>query len=103
MGNSQQAGRLCEMLLEQAPACNWALDRDLSFHAVYGNAAAFFERPAAGLDGRNLLDVLPSPQHAAWRQRLDRVFGGEIVLFRERRPPRLFSVALYPLRQGEAV
>lgn len=98
MGNSQQSARLCEMLLDQGPACHWALDRDLTIRGIFGNSAPLFSRASTELSGTRLTDALPSGQVPAWRDRVKRVFCGEAALFRETRASRLFSISLYPIR-----
>lgn len=103
MGDSLQAGWLCELLLEQGPACGWALDRSLRFHHVFGGSHLVFGRPSAELRGLKLSEALPGGADQIWRQRAERVFCGETLLFRERHSARLFSVAMYPVRDSGAI
>jgi signal transduction histidine kinase len=100
MENSPQAGRLCELLLEQGPGCSWLLDRHLHFLRVFGNALPLFGKPAADLTGAGLLGVLPPAHHDPWRERVERVFGGETLVFRERSASNLpFSITHFPVRE----
>ena len=103
MGDSLQAGWLCELLLEQGPACGWALDRSLRFHQLFGDSHLVFGRPSAELRGLKLSEALPAGEDQVWRQRAERVFCGEKLLFREKHSSRLFSVAMYPVRDAGAI
>lgn len=103
MENSPQAGWLCELLLEQGPGCSWLLDRHLHFVRVFGNSLPLFGKPPAGLAGARLLDVLPPAQHDPWRERIERVFGGETLVCRERSTSTLvFSIIHFPVRDEGA-
>lgn len=103
MGDSLQAGWLCELLLDQGPACGWALDRNLRFLHVFGGSHLVFGRPAAELRGLKLSEALAGGADQVWRQRAERVFCGETLLFREKHCARLFSVAMYPARDSGAI
>ena len=98
MGNSQQAKRLCEMLLEQAPACTWMLRRDLTFERVFGISAPLFGKPPEALAGHPLLDSVPHERRTAWQERIERVFRGESIILRERFASGLFSMVHFPMR-----
>jgi signal transduction histidine kinase len=90
-------------LLRQSPACAWLLQRDGTFHAVYGDAPRLFGRTAEALENLDFVDLLEPPARAAWIGRLERVFTGETVgaacRFVEGAPT--FSIAMFPVRPPE--
>lgn len=103
MGDSLQARWLCELLLEQGPACGWALDRSLRFHHISGGSHLIFGRPAADLRGLELAEAFSGEDCGTWQSRVERVFNGETLLFKETLSARLFFIALFPLREDGEV
>jgi signal transduction histidine kinase len=67
---------VARLVLDQAPACHWALNRDRVFVEFLGNGA-LFGCPADQLLGRSLREVLPLSSHQLWEDRIGQVFNGE--------------------------
>jgi signal transduction histidine kinase len=100
MASAREAVRPTELLLDQAPGCNWLLTSDLVFHSVHGDAQPLFGRPASDLRHASLAEVLPPEALAAWSEQIRRVFGGEALRFDEQRAQAGFSVHLFPVRHA---
>jgi len=94
---------LCEMLLRQSPGCAWLLQRDGTFHDVYGDTPRVFGRPAADLERLNFADLSVPPARSLWIGRLERVFEGETLVapgrFGEGAPA--FSITMFPVQPPE--
>jgi len=95
---------LCEMLLQQSPACAWLLKPDQTFEALYGHAPRLFSRTAAQLRTVAFADLFPPPARPAWTARLARVFKGETVSATGRFSPEgsPYSITLFPVRRPGA-
>jgi signal transduction histidine kinase len=97
---SLPAAALCEMLLRQSPGCAWLLQRDGTFHAVYGGASRIFGRPAAELQTLRFADLFAPPSRPSWTTRLERVFAGETLCavsrFGEGAPT--FAITMFPIQ-----
>jgi PAS domain S-box-containing protein len=85
-------------LIQQSPACYWALDPEGRFHFASGNTIPLFGKPAADLGGRLLADLLPEDDAKLWLGRIRQTIAGESGLRRERIGESLFGVISYPLR-----
>ena len=93
------AAALCEELLRQSPGCAWLLNRDATFHAVYGDAPRVFGRAAAELQNLKFTDLLAATARPSWIRRLERVFAGETagVAVRFAADAPAFSIAMFPV------
>jgi signal transduction histidine kinase len=88
---------LADAFLEQSPACNWIVDRDLVFRCVYGDAAAVLGKPAAALMGRPLSEALDAESAGLWKQRIERAFAGELLALRDRQGSRTWNISVFPI------
>jgi signal transduction histidine kinase len=89
---------LCEAFLDQSPACHWILDGDGVFVKIYGEPSPIFNRRRADLIGRKLDDALDAEQARAWRDRVARILGGELLRLRERHGGALWNISVFPIR-----
>src|SRR5437762_1870703 len=99
----QNAGGLAELLLEQAPACQWIAGANFRFEKVYGDSVPLFGKTRAELAGRSFEDFPDREQSAIWRERFARALEGEIVVLHERRGDTTWRVSLFPLRVDGAI
>src|SRR5262245_42647572 len=97
-----ESGSLAEVYLEQSPACHWIAGSDGRFLRVYGDASAFFGRPAAELAGSSLTD-LPPEQAALWQSRFKRVLSGEQLTLNERCRKASWYVTVFPVHEEGSV
>ncbi len=94
---------LLQAFLEQGPACHWIIDPRHVFQIVYGDSAGLLGKPAAELQGQTLAAVFGAAAAPAWKDRLDRVWKGEVVRLRERRGTSTWFIALFPIRRDTKV
>jgi len=94
------AAALCEMLLRQSPGCAWLLQRDGTFHAIYGDAPRVFGRPAAEVETLRFADLFAPPARATWTARVERVFAGRTLgaAGRFSESGAAFSISMFPVR-----
>lgn len=92
--------QICQMLFDQGPVCHWALDRDARFVLVSGDSQPVFGHPAGALVGGDFPASLPEQSAAQWHGRVARAFAGESFVLRESVAGRIFSLSLFPLRNG---
>jgi PAS domain S-box-containing protein len=88
-------------LIQQSPACYWALDPDGRFRFACGNTIPLFGKPAADLQGRLVAGLLPEDQAEKWSAHIRRTIAGESILRRERIGESLFGVRSYPVRSPD--
>jgi signal transduction histidine kinase len=88
---------LSEAFLEQSAACHWLVNSEGLFHAVYGDSAGLFGRPASDLTGRPVAQAFDPEDVPLWRDRFARVFEGERLTLRERRRGSTWYIALFPV------
>jgi len=69
-------------LVQQGPACYWALDAAGRFRFASGNTSPLFGKPAAELSGRLLADLMPEDEAHKWMGRIHHTIAGESVLRR---------------------
>jgi len=93
----EQPERLSDEFLEQAPACHWVVDSELRFVRISGHSEPIFGKSAARLKGRLIME-LPEPEAAAWKNRFERVFEGEVLTLRERDGQTAWGISLFPIR-----
>jgi PAS domain S-box-containing protein len=95
-------GNLACLLLQQSPACTWAVSRQGIFQQFYGDPSAIFGKSGKDLAGRAVTEALPLDQARTWVDRFSRAFLGEIVSLRENTPGAVWNVSVFPLRvEGE--
>jgi PAS domain S-box-containing protein len=85
-------------LIQQSPACFWALDASGRFQYVSDNARPFFGKDPAELRGRVVDEVLPADQAQKWRGRIRHTIAQGYSVRRERIAGVLWGVVGYPLR-----
>jgi signal transduction histidine kinase len=89
---------LSEPLLEQSPACHWAVTAAGVFHTIYGDPSCILGKPASELLGRKVADVLEPGLAATWKGRFAQALSGETLTLRERCGESSWSVTIFPLR-----
>ena len=96
-------GWLPEAFLEHCPACQWTIDREGYFHAIYGDSSPLFDKTASELQGQPT-SSLGTELAPLWSNRFARVFDGEILNLRERRGNSTWYVTVFPIRrEGQVV
>ena len=95
----EDAGRVLEDFLRQAPACHWITDASGVFRRVYGDSSSLFGKPPAKLRGRALSRALDRTRAKTWRGRMERVLGGETLLLRERHGRATWYLSVFPIRR----
>jgi signal transduction histidine kinase len=89
---------LADAFLEQSAAIHWILDRNGRFLRVYGDPSPVLQRRAPELLDRTLDQALDPDRAAAWRDRLDRAFAGELLRLRERHGGAFWNMSVFPIR-----
>lgn len=97
------AGWLPEALLQQSPACFWAVTPKGVFRSIYGDPSSLFGKPAAALKGKAAATVLHTRLANTWTGRFARAFAGETLLLRERRGNSTWYVSLFPIRRRRRI
>jgi PAS domain S-box-containing protein len=90
-------GSLSDAFLEQSPACNWIVDRELIFRRVYGDPLPILGRTAGELLGRSVTEALDPECGLAWKERFERAFQGESLTLRERHGNRSWNISVFPI------
>jgi len=88
-------------LIQQNPACFWALDASGRFLYISGNAEPYFGKNAGELRGRLIDEVLPLDEAHKWRARIRHTIAEGHSFRRERIGEVLWGVGFYPLRSPE--
>ncbi len=91
---------LADAFLEQSAACHWIVDRDGVFQRIYGDPSPIFAKRAADLLGRAMNEVLEPGQARAWKARVARAFGGELLPLRERYGGATWNISVFPIYIG---
>ncbi len=95
-------GKFGDLLLQQSPACSWAVSAAGIFQEFYGDPTAILGRPAEELAGCAVADALPRDRAQPWIHRFSRALSGETVTVREQSGEVCWIVSVFPLRaQGE--
>ena len=97
------AGWLPKALLDQSPACYWAVSPKGIFRYIYGDPSVLFGKPACEMKGRAAAAVLHLNLAKTWEDRFARAFAGETLLLRERRGPSTWYVSVFPLRRQRRI
>jgi len=93
-----ESGNLAQLLLEQSPACTWAVNLKGIFQQFYGDPTAIFGKPAKDLARRAVTEALPQDQARTWIERFSRAFHGETVSLRESTRDSVWNVSVFPVR-----
>jgi two-component system NarL family sensor kinase len=88
---------LAEAFLDHSAACHWILDRAGVFQRVWGDPSPVLGKRAEELVNRSLSKTLPSDQARNWRDRIDRIFAGELLRLRERHGGAVWHLAAFPI------
>jgi len=88
---------LSDAFLEQSPACNWIVDRELIFRRIYGDPLPILSRTAGELMDRSVTEVLDPEGGLAWKERFERAFQGESLTLRERQGNRSWNISIFPI------
>ena len=88
-------------LIQQSPACYWALDGSGRFLHISGNTLRFFGKNAEELRSRLLDDVLPADEVHKWRARIRHTIAEGHSQRRERIGDVLWGVVCFPLRHPD--
>jgi PAS domain S-box-containing protein len=91
-------GNLANLLLEQSPACAWAVSLQGIFQKFYGDPSGIFGKSAEDLAGHAVTEALPQDQARTWVDRFARAFLGEIVSLRENARNAVWNVSVFPIR-----
>jgi PAS domain S-box-containing protein len=91
-------GNLANLLLEQSPACSWAVSLQGIFQVFYGDPSPIFGKSAQDLAGRAVTEALPQDQARTWIDRFSRAFSGEVVSLRENTRKAVWNVSVFPIR-----
>lgn len=91
-------GNLANLLLEQSPACSWAVSLQGIFQEFYGDPSSIFGKSAEDLAGRAVTEALSQDQSRTWIERFSRAFLGEIVSLRENTRNAVWNVSVFPIR-----
>jgi signal transduction histidine kinase len=94
---------LVHAVLDQSPACYWIIDAQHVFHSVFGDSTHVLGKPAAELKGQPLTAVFSRHVAETWKGRLDRVWGGDVVMLRERRGTSTWFISLFPIRRKSQI
>jgi PAS domain S-box-containing protein len=97
------AAWLAEALLQQSPACQWAVTAAGVFYRIYGDPAPIFGKEASELAGRSAAEALVPELASVWRDRFARALEGETVVLRERRGEAIWYLAVFPIRLGREI
>ncbi len=103
--HSPYPGKVCDLLLQQSPICQWAINAECNLVYVHGNSGPIPGKPPDELQGRNLSDLLSPEAFDLWAPRIRLCFAGESAEFRESFGTHSVSVHLFPLRaaSGEVI
>jgi PAS domain S-box-containing protein len=99
---SDPGGWIERALVQQSPACYWALDASGRFLYISGECKPFFGRTAEELSGRLLDGAIPPDQVQKWRSRIRHTISEGKSLRRERVRGVLWGVLCFPLRNPES-
>jgi signal transduction histidine kinase len=86
-----------EVLLDQAPACQWIVNGDGVFEQIYGDTMPLFGKPTAEVAGQPAASVMKPAILPVWQERFSRAFAGESFMLRERQDERVWCIAVFPL------
>lgn len=89
---------LADAFLEQSAACHLIFDRSCVFQRVYGDPSPILGRRSPELVGRTPMEVLDPDLGLAWRNRIARALGGELLRLRERHGGAVWNIAVFPIR-----
>jgi PAS domain S-box-containing protein len=89
-------------LVQQSPACHWALDASGRFRYFSGNGRSFFGREANELRGRLIADVLPEDAAARWRDRIQHILAKGQLVQREWIGDALWGIVCCVLRNPDS-
>ena len=97
-----QTEDLAYLLLEQSPACTWAVSLQGIFQDFYGNPFGIFGKSRSDLAGHAVTEALPPDQARTWIDRFSRALHGETISLRQQSRTSVWSVSVFPLRiKGE--
>jgi PAS domain S-box-containing protein len=93
-----ESENLARLLLEQSPACAWAVSAQGTFQEFYGDPSSIFGKSGQDLAGRAVTEALSLAQARTWVDRFSRALLGETVSLREHFHTKLWNISLFPLR-----
>jgi two-component system NarL family sensor kinase len=91
-------GNLAHLLLEQSPACIWAVSVQGIFQEFYGDPSAILGKSGKDLAGRAVTEALTADQARTWIERFSRALHGETISLRQHSRNAVWNVSVYPLR-----
>ena len=94
---------LTEAFLSQSPACYCIIDPEHRFHAAYGDTLSMFGIAEHQLKGVPVSGFFEPHEATFWKDRLARVFAGEMLMLRERRRKLTWHISLFPIRRQDRV
>ena len=89
---------LADIFLEQSPACHWIADPAGVFVRIYGESLPVFNKPAAELAGRSIVQALDPDAAHNWLGRFARAMEGDTQTLRERRGNAIWYISIFPVR-----
>ncbi|MGO9228034.1 MAG: PAS domain-containing sensor histidine kinase [Bryobacteraceae bacterium] len=93
----EQERPTAEVFLDQAPACQWIVNRDGVFEQIFGDTMPLFGKPTAEVTGQPAASVMKPADLPLWQERFSRAFAGESFMLRERQDERVWCIAVFPL------
>src|SRR5208283_1187301 len=96
----EQERPTAEVFLDQAPACQWIVNRDGVFEQIFGDTMPLFGKPTAEVTGQPAASVMKPADLPLWQERFSRAFAGESFMLRERQDERVWCIAVFPLHLG---
>jgi PAS domain S-box-containing protein len=93
-----QTGNLAQLLLEQSPACTWAVSLQGIFQEFYGDPSGILGKPGSELAGRAVTEALAPDQARTWIDRFARALRGETLSLRENFRDAVWNVSVFPVR-----
>jgi two-component system NarL family sensor kinase len=91
-------GNLAFLLLEQSPACTWAVSLQGFFQEFYGDPSAIFGQSGKDLAGRAVTEALAPDQARTWIDRFSRALHGETLSLRQPSRDAVWNVSVFPVR-----
>jgi len=89
---------LAYLLLEQSPACTWAVSLQGIFQEFYGDPSGIFGKSGKDLAGRAVSGTLAPGPARTWSDRFSRAMHGETLSLRHHSHKAVWNVSVFPLR-----